>query len=188
VAEQAKLGKPKAGEPKVATVMIANARGGSMSVLITLESPEQEEVRALLAQSDAYHAGLYPAESNHLLPASELARENVRFLVARIDGSVVGCGALLLGEHGEAEIKRMFVVPSARGRRLGRALLLALEDAAIAAGIGVIRLETGVKQVPALALYRSQGYGERGPFGSYREDPLSAFFEKRIGPGEPGAQ
>ncbi len=158
-----------------------------MALLIALESPQQGDVQALLAQSDAYHAGLYPAESNHLLPAYELAQENVRFLVARIDGTAVGCGALVLGKDGAAEIKRMFVAPGARGRQLGRAILLALEDAAAAAGATVIRLETGVKQAAALALYRSQGYRERGPFGGYREDPLSTFFEK-CRRGEPGAQ
>jgi putative acetyltransferase len=152
-----------------------------MPVVIALESPEQEDVRALLAQSDAYHASLYPAESNHLVAASELAAENVRFLVARSGGVALGCGALVIGKEGEAEIKRMFVAASARRRLLGRRLLLALEQQAAAAGVCVIRLETGVKQLAALALYRRHGYSERGPFGAYRLDPLSAFFEKRMG-------
>jgi putative acetyltransferase len=160
-----------------------------MQLLIGLESPAQEEVLGLLADSDAYHARLYPAASNHLLPATELAGENVRFLVARVDGRAVGCGALLIGKEGEAEIKRMFVAPHLRGRQVGRRMLTALEAQARAAGVCVLRLETGVRQPAALALYRSHGYAERGAFGVYQSDPLSTFFEKWLSrSGAPSAQ
>jgi putative acetyltransferase len=155
--------------------------------LIALESPTAGDVLALLRQSDAYHASLYPAASNHLMGAGELARDNVRFLVARSAGLAVGCGALLIGANGEAEIKRMFVATHLRGRQFGRQILVALESQALAEGVGILRLETGVRQPAALALYRSHGYIERGPFGSYAADPLSTFFEKRL-PQTPSAQ
>jgi putative acetyltransferase len=174
VAEWTQLGKPQASKREGATWSMA------MTAVIALECPAQDETLALLAQSDAYHARLYPAASNHLLPAVELARDNVRFLVARIGGVAVGCGALLIGSDGAAEIKRMFVAPAVRGRQLGRQILLGLEREAEAVDVRVIRLETGVRQPEALALYRSHGYVERGPFGSYRLDPLSTFFEKRM--------
>jgi len=154
-----------------------------MTLIIGLESPAQGEVLSLLGESDAYHARLYPAASNHLLAASELAGENVRFLVARLAGRAVGCGALVIGKEGGAEIKRMFVVPPVRGRQLGRRILAALEEQAQAAGVRVLRLETGVRQPAALALYRSHGYVERGPFGAYQADPLSTFFEKWLSVG-----
>jgi len=156
--------------------------------LLGLESPTADDVLALLRQSDAYHARLYPAASNHLIGAGELARDNVRFLVARCAaGLAVGCGALLIGREGEAEIKRMFVAAHQRGRQLGRQILLALESQARAEGVSIVRLETGVRQPAALALYRSHGYLERGPFGSYAADPLSTFFERRLSP-TPSAQ
>ena len=79
-----------------------------------------------------------------------------------------------------AEIKRMFVSPEARGRSLGRKLLQKLEAIAIEHRAALLRLETGVKQFEALALYRSAGFLEIGPFGSYRPDPCSVFMEKRI--------
>jgi putative acetyltransferase len=147
---------------------------------IGLESPTAVDVLALLRQSDAYHARLYPAASNHLIGTDELAHENVRFLVARSAGIAVGCGALLIGSAGEAELKRMFVAAHLRGRQLGRQILAAVESQALADGVRVVRLETGVRQPAALALYRSHGYVERGPFGSYAADPLSTFFEKRL--------
>ena len=152
--------------------MTADDKGAGAGATIAAETADQPEVRALLAQSDAYHAGLYPAASNHLVDVGTLVRPNVRFLVARVEGGAVGCGALVLDAGGEAEIKRMFVAPEARGRRIGWQLLLALEDAARAAG---------VRQPESLGLYRRLGYRQRGPFGAYRADPLSTFFEKRIG-------
>ena len=150
-------------------------------IAIVAESADQPEVHALLRLSDAYHAALYPAESNHLVDLAVLAAPKVRFLVARRGGKAIGCGALVMGADGEAEIKRMFVVPEARGLKLGSRILDALEAAAKAEGVRIVRLETGVRQPEALGLYRRHGYAERGPFGAYQPDPLSTFFEKRIG-------
>jgi putative acetyltransferase len=149
---------------------------------LTIETPDQQEVHALLQASDTYMAGLYPAESNHMLDVSELCRPEVTFIVARKDGRVVGCGAILESKEGWAEIKRMFVSPLARGQNVGRQLLQKLEAAAVAKGIPRLRLETGIKQPEALALYRSAGFVEIGPFGKYRPDPLSLFMEKPLQP------
>jgi putative acetyltransferase len=149
---------------------------------IALENPDQPDVRDLLAASDAYMAALYPAESNHLLDVGALMRPEVKFVVARIGGRAVGCGAVVASGEDWAELKRMFVSPSARGRNIGRLLLQTLEGLAAAhQGITRLRLETGVKQPEALALYRSAGFYEIGPFGDYRLDPVSVFMEKRIG-------
>ena len=150
-------------------------------VSIAAEPADQPEVHALLRQSDAYHAALYPAESNHLIDVAALAAPNVRFVVARRGSAAVGCGALVVGADGEAELKRMFVAPEARGLKIGSRLLEALEAAGKAEGVRVIRLETGVRQPESLALYRRHGYTERGPFGAYARDPLSTFFEKWVG-------
>jgi putative acetyltransferase len=142
-------------------------------------SPRAPEALALLRQSDAYFAALYPAESNHLLDVDELDRPEVSFLLARREGSALGCGALVLGPSvGEGELKRLFVVPEARGLGVGREVLLALEALARGGGVRVLRLETGVAQPESLGLYRDHGYAERGPFGGYGPDPLSVFMER----------
>jgi putative acetyltransferase len=190
VAEWEKLGKP--AEAEIATRASpsgAEANGAAAvsaadqpsDVSIAPEPADQPEVHALLRQSDAYHAALYPAESNHLVDVETLSEPNVRFLVARRDGIAAGCGALILGVDGEAELKRMFVAPEARGKKIGARMLEALEASAKAEGVRVVRLETGVRQPESLALYRRHGYTERGPFGTYQRDPLSTFFEKWIG-------
>ncbi len=147
---------------------------------LATESPDQPEILALLQASDAYMADLYPAESNHMLDVSELCRPEVTFIVARMDGRAVGCGAIVESAEGWAEIKRMFVSPLARGQKVGRRILRQLEATAAEKGVPLLRLETGIKQPEALALYRSEGFVEIGPFGKYRPDPLSLFMEKPL--------
>jgi GNAT superfamily N-acetyltransferase len=77
-----------------------------------------------------------------------------------------------------AEIKRMYVRPSARSRGVAAALLAALEDAARTLGYTSARLDTGPKQPHALRLYRSAGYSELPP---YNDNPYACFWgEKRL--------
>ena len=142
--------------------------------------PVDPRARRLVDELDRLQLALYPAESNHLDPIEMLERDNVTFLAAFVAGEVVGCAAVkrMPGRYGE--IKRMYVDPDARGRGVGRTLVEALESSLLADGIGVARLETGVRQPEALALYERCGYVRIPPFGEYREDPLSVFLEKRL--------
>src|SRR5437899_460621 len=151
-------------------------------VSISQETPKQEEVGLLLRRSDEFSAALYPPESRHLVDIDELAKPGVRFFVARVEVCAVGCGALVLGNEGRAEIKRMFVDPASRGQGVGRALLEAIEETARREGVNLLQLETGTGNREALGLYRRCGYRECGPFGSYRPDPLSVFMEKETRP------
>ncbi len=149
-------------------------------LVIQPTDPASPEARGLIDQLDAYLTGMYPSESNHLLPVEALREPNVVFLVARIDGQVVGCGAFVNHGGEYAEIKRMYVTPEFRGLQIGRRILEELEARARGAGLNVARLETGVSQPEALGLYERAGYQRRGPFGSYPEDALSVFMEKRL--------
>lgn len=145
---------------------------------LAIERPDQPEVRALIDALDAYQAPLYPPESNHLLDMAALLRPEVVFVVARdAAGAARGCGAVVV--HGDwGEIKRMFVLPSARGGGLAAAVLARLEHEAAARGCGELRLETGIHQHAALAFYARRGYGPCGPFADYCADPLSVFMHK----------
>lgn len=149
-----------------------------MSLAVAPEPSDQEDVRALFALSDAYAASLYPPESNHMVSGDVFATLKARFFVARRQGRAVGCGGVILNADCSGEIKRMFVNPDARGQGVGKALLSAIETAARSEGIRLLRLETGVRNHEALALYRRNGYRDRGPFGSYVADPWSVFMEK----------
>ncbi|MDR6235999.1 GNAT family N-acetyltransferase [Pseudomonas oryzihabitans] len=149
---------------------------------IALESPDQPEVIALIAELDAYQDGLYPPESRYALDLGSLLQPNVLFMVARDEsGGALGCGAMVLHE-GYGELKRMYVKPAGRGRGLGKRLLARLEAEALTTGCKRAMLETGPYQPEALALYAAAGYERRGPFGGYRDDPLSVFMEKRLVP------
>jgi putative acetyltransferase len=144
-----------------------------------LEDPRQDDVIRMLSALDRYLQSLYPPESNHILDVAALCAPNIRFFVARRGVAPVGCGALRV-EAGYGEVKRMFVAPQARGQNVGRAILGYIEDQAAREGLALMRLETGIHQAAAHALYRSGGYGECAPFGEYRLDPLSVFMEKRL--------
>ncbi|OHV81467.1 GNAT family N-acetyltransferase [Rhizobium sp. LCM 4573] len=151
-----------------------------MTVTIAIEPPRQSEILRLLELSDAYAASLYPAESNHLVDVSTLEKPTVSFLVARKDGSIVGCCALVEAGDGTAEIKRMFVDPEARGLKIGKLLMDALIERGRALSLSAIRLETGIHQPEAIGLYRRYGFVEIEPFGAYKPDPLSLFMERRL--------
>ena len=149
-------------------------------IVIASESPRQDDVARLIHELDRYQESLYPPESNHLLDLDTLAAADVRFFVARRGGEALGCGALRLDPTGYAEVKRMFVVPPARGLKLGQRILGRLEEQARREGVTCVRLETGIHQAAALALYRAAGYVVRGPFGDYQPDTLSVFMEKAL--------
>ena len=160
---------------------VASATSNRAAASVYVESPLQAPVERLLRMSDDYSQSLYPAESNHMVDLATLVQPHVRFFVARRDGAVVGCGALVLGDgNGAAELKRMFVDPAARGLKVGRELLGAMEAHARSIGIRVLRLETGIRQPTAIALYETAGFVRRSAFPPYRPDPLSVFMEKPL--------
>jgi putative acetyltransferase len=146
---------------------------------IEVERAERDDVRVLLEVVSSWSAELYPPESRHGLDLTAYTRPDVTLFVAREDGVALGCGAYQLQGDGSAELKSMFVVPEARGRGVGRAILAPIEEA-LSGRVTTLRLETGVKQPEAIRLYESAGFRCRGPFGRYREDPLSIFMEKPL--------
>jgi putative acetyltransferase len=151
------------------------------SVAVAEERPDQGEAIALLRQSDEFAIALYPPAYRHQVDLPALLANRVRFFVARSDGRAVGCMALARSGPDKGELKRCFVIPEARGKGVGLALLLAAEKAAREDGMRAIQLETGNLNNAALRLYRGSGYHDRGPFGDYPDDGVSVFLEKPLG-------
>jgi putative acetyltransferase len=149
-------------------------------VTIRQEDPAQADIIAMLERGEEHSASLYPAESNHHLALEALRHPDICFFVARDQNDLaLATGALVL--NGDwAEIKRMWVEEPARGFGLSRRMLEALIARARAAGIKVLRLETGVASHAALALYERAGFTRREPFADYRPDPLSVFMERML--------
>jgi GNAT superfamily N-acetyltransferase len=110
--------------------------------------------------------------------AAELGPPTGAFLVGYRDGVAVCGGGIKRLPDGACEIKRMYVVPAARGQGVARALLHALEDAARTLGYDTVRLDTGPRQPQAQGLYLSEGYQ---PVPNFNRNPVATFFgEKRL--------
>ncbi len=150
-------------------------------LIVTEESPHEKECLDLLMQLHAELSEKYPNELRDapLVPEG-LDIAGAAFLMARRGGQAVACGAIRPFEPGVAEVKRMFVVPEARGGGVGRAILDILEAFARNFGYRSVRLETGLKQPAAISLYESAGYHRAPCYGPYRENPMSVCFEKNL--------
>jgi GNAT superfamily N-acetyltransferase len=133
-----------------------------------------------MQELDAEIVARDPAGPIHGLHPCEHRDPRLRFFVLAVGGEPAGCGAIRELEPGTAELKRMFVRRLYRGRGLSRVLLRGLEDEASRAGIRVLRLETGPRQVEALSLYRSSGYTAIPRYGEYSESPDSICMEKPL--------
>ena len=110
---------------------------------------------------------------------------HIRFFIARLRGVAVGCGGVALFPD-YAEVKRMYVRDSARGQGVADAILARIEDEVRNAGLSVLRLETGDRQIAAMRLYVRAGFRECPAFGDYasmapQAIATSVFYEKRLG-------
>lgn len=100
-------------------------------------------------------------------PAQFLESNRGRFFVAHLAGEPVACAGIRHETNAAAELKRMYVRPSARGVGIARALLATCEDAARELGYAELWLETGNMQPEAIALYLSSGYERIARFGQF---------------------
>ncbi len=154
------------------------------AVRLTVETPASADAHWCLAQYftelDArFETGFDPARSISA-DERELTRPRGLFLIARLHGRPVGCGALKLHRGMPSELKRMWVSPEARGIGLGRRILDELERLAREEGVEVLRLETNRSLAEAIALYRSSGFRE---VAAFNDEPYAHhWFEKRLTP------
>jgi GNAT superfamily N-acetyltransferase len=108
--------------------------------------------------------------------AAELGPPAGGFIVGWAQGQPVCCGGFKALSDGACEIKKMYVVPAARGHGVARTLLHALEDGARRLGYTVARLDTGPRQPHARALYESEGYVG---IENFNANPVATFFAER---------
>jgi putative acetyltransferase len=140
--------------------------------------------RTLIGELDRELMGRYPeAGANHFrLDPDEVAPGRGAFLAVFEADTAVGCGALRLLDPTTAELKRMYVRPPVRGRRIGAALLAVLEAEARRLGARRLVLETGSRQPEALALYTRAGFTPIPPFGEYLASTLSRCLARSLVP------
>jgi len=149
-----------------------------MPLTITQESPDAPDAVLLINELEEHLDSFgYPKESRHGFSVEKLLREGVPFFVMRRDNIPVGCGGIKLFGTEYGEVKRMYIRPAYQGQGLGKAMLRHLADYAQQQHVPLLRLETGIYQVAAIKLYEGFGFRRRGPFGEYRDDPVSVYFE-----------
>lgn len=155
-----------------------------MNLAIELIGEPTAEVGQLLEELDQALSGPYSADQRHALSVDQLFQPNIRFFLARLDGTAVACGGIAFLD-GYGELKRMYSRPAVRGRGVAKALLHRFESEARKAGVPLLRIETGMYQQEALRFYERAGYHRCGPFGPYaqmspRAIETSLFYEKRL--------
>lgn len=149
-------------------------------VLITADPWDAPEGAALRAAQRAELDERYGTD-DHEPGTAPGADDMAVFLVARSEqGAPLGCGGLRRLSAGTAEIKRMYVVPSARGTGVSVALLRALEAEADRLGLSDLVLETGTLQPDAMRFYEREGYARTPNFGPYVGEELSVCYSRTL--------
>ena len=149
-------------------------------VVLHLASWDDPDGVALRAAQRADVTERYGAD---LEPGQRPTAADIAVFVIAYDASSqtpIGCGAFrnLPDEQPTVEVKRMYVRPDYRGRKIGRLILRDLEARAQQRGAVRVRLETGTKQPEAVRLYEGAGYKRIPNFGDYADDESSLCFER----------
>jgi GNAT superfamily N-acetyltransferase len=144
------------------------------------ERPDTPEASALITELESQLAPYYPSESRHGYSVEKLIAHGVAFFVMRWDSIPAGCGGIQFFGTEYGELKRMYVRPQFRGQGLAKRMIAQLAAYACERGVTVLRLETGIHQREAIGLYEREGFTRIPPFGPYKPDPLSLFFESRL--------
>jgi putative acetyltransferase len=148
--------------------------------VIEVDDPRRDDVRSLLEQHLAFARGVTPPEDVHALDLDGLLDSTITFFSLRVDGELLGVGAIKWLDSDHAELKSMHTAMAARRRGVGRAIVDHLLAVAAARGVRRVSIETGAGEAfaPARALYAGAGFVPCGPFGDYEASPTSAFMTR----------
>ena len=151
--------------------------------MIEVDDPRRDDVRRLLEQHLVFASGVMPPDDVHALDPDGLLDANITFFGLRVDGELLGIGAIKQLDSDHVELKSMHTAIAARRRGVGRALLDHLVAVAAARGTRRVSLETGAGEafVPARSLYAAAGFVPCGPFGEYAATPNNAFMTRFLG-------
>src|SRR6187200_52563 len=129
-----------------------------MGFEVAVESPLQDEVRALIAELNAALLALTPPEFCTHLTVEQMAGPDTTVFVARDGGRAIGCGALKRHAGGVGEVKRMYTRPSHRGRGVGSMIVERIDALARSEGLERLVLETGDRHPAAWTVYERAGF------------------------------
>lgn len=149
-----------------------------MGVEIRKIDPRSELGRELYAGSSAEQIARYGRDGGKSIEA--LAKDDVVFVAALVDGEPAGCGAVVTIGPRLGELSRIYVRETARRRGVGKAILAWIEAHA-RANFDRLVLETGVAQPESIALYESCGYTAIPCWGASADNPKSRCYQKLVG-------
>jgi putative acetyltransferase len=137
--------------------------------VITTEKSLSDELAHVLQAHWLFCTSSTPIEHVYALDASKLFLPDITVFGARIDGELVGVGAMRKLDQLHAELKSMHTLTKSRGSGVGKAMVAYIEDFARSSGIERMSLETGTNEAfrPARQLYKSLGYQSCEAFGDY---------------------
>ena len=106
--------------------------------------------------------------------------EHIPVALCYRDGRPIGCAGIKDVNEQEMEVKRVFVLPEYRGQGVSKILMRDVEEWARVRGKTALILETGKKQIAAIALYQRLGYGIIENYGAYAGNDNSVCMKKRL--------
>lgn len=151
-------------------------------ILIEIDPLESDDIKFVLERHlQTMHANS-PPESVHALDLSGLKHKEITFWSLAFEGKIIGCGAIKELDKKSAEIKSMHILSEYRGRGFSKLMLEKILVVAKERNYEILYLETGTQDsfIAARELYKLYGFTEREPFGDYKLDPFSSFFEKKL--------
>ncbi|PVB61680.1 GNAT family N-acetyltransferase [Labrenzia sp. 011] len=149
-------------------------------VVIAVESPLSEDMRAMIGELNTTLGSLTPEDANYSMSAEEMAGPDTSVFVARVDGQAAACGALHRHENAIGELKRFYTRPRFRGLGLARRILDHVTELAASEGVTRLVLETGHNYDAARRLYEQSGFNACGPVLDYPESPYSVFYTRPL--------
>lgn len=157
-----------------------------MTLAIAVETPLQDDVRALVQALNTWALGQTPREFTHHMTVEQMAEPDTTVFVARDDtGAAVAMGALKRHGDGLGEVKRMYTRPEVRGAGAAGRIVARIEALAREQGLARLALETGSADgfSAAWRVYERAGFTRCGAFLDYPADsPHNIYYEKRLSP------
>ena len=140
-----------------------------MEIVIKTEKSLTDELAQILQAHWLFCTSSTPIEHVYALDASKLFSPDITVFGARINGELVGVGAIRKLDAHHAELKSMHTLAKSRGAGVGKAMVAHIEQFAKEQGVKRISLETGATEPfkPARLLYKSLGYQDCEAFGDY---------------------
>ena len=148
-------------------------------IKITRTDTLNPKIKELIKALDNELRDLYGDSQDNYTTHNDLSKGFPAILIEQNE-TPIGCGAFKQYDETSGELKRIFLKPEMRGQGISKLIVKALEDWMIEENLPVSRLETGPKQIAALALYKKLGYKVIPNYGVYVDMPNSICMRKGL--------